>query len=130
MTIEKLEHYRDICSNIAAIKLELKYIYNPVSSPNGKEMLGGGSMPSNQTERNALLAISINEKLEQRTNEQIELVTEIEDWLLSVSDPEIESIIRWHYIVGKNWKETSMKVYGIPNYDRARKKIHRFFQNL
>lgn len=105
----------------------MKFVYLPVESPNGKTGGGFSNTPSDPTARSAMKAIQIQEKLEARLKEQSELGCEIEEWLLTVTDPEIEAIIRFHYILGFSWKGTNIKVFGDPNYHRARKKIFRFF---
>ena len=53
---------------------------------------------------------------------------DIERWLITCEDPEIVSIIRWHYLLGLDWRQTNKKVYGYPDYWRSRKKIVRFFE--
>ena len=54
-----------------------------------------------------------------------ELLT-IENWLQQC-DPELAAVIRYHYIIGYDWRQTSKAVYGKPSYHRARKKIFRYF---
>ena len=127
MTIRELEHYRGICSNIAAIREELNSAYYPVASPTGKTDSAIKSMPGQPTQRAAFYAIDLKELLALRLQEQAEAAKAIETWLLTVSDPEIESIVRWHYIIGLNWKQTTMKVYGYGDPYRTRKKIFRYF---
>lgn len=48
-------------------------------------------------------------------------------WLIELDDPEIRSIIRWHYLNGKSWKQTSRLVYGANSYYNARKTLMRWF---
>ena len=48
-------------------------------------------------------------------------------WLVELDDPEIRSIIRWHYLNGKSWKQTSGLVYGANSYYNARKVLMRYF---
>ena len=55
-----------------------------------------------------------------------ELLT-IENWLKQGDDPELAAVIRYHYIIGYDWRQTSKAVYGKPSYYRARKKIFRYF---
>ena len=128
MTIELLEEYRGLSSGIEAIEAEIVSLYTPVSSLNGKEVIGTfGGMPGNPTEQAAMRIMSLKEKLTAERERMWQLVEEIEKWLLTVQDPEIVSIIRWHYLLGKNWDETNQNVYGYPSYYYARKKIMRFF---
>ena len=129
MTIEKLEQYYGISSNIEAIDEEIRTLYNPVASPTGKQG-GGSSTPSNPTERSAMRIAQLKDLLESQRLELYALVEEIERWLMTVTDTEIVSIIRWHYLLRLNWKQTNLKVYGYPDYDYSRKKIIRYFEKL
>ena len=131
MTIEKLERYCAISAEIDAIDEEIQTLYNPVSSPNGRENIGQrGNTPSNPTERSAFRIIMLKEKVEAKRESLYELLDEIETWLGTLTDTEISAIIRWHYLLRLDWKRTNIKVYGYPNYDYSRKKISRYFQKL
>lgn len=131
MTLETLNKYRWIHTNIDAIQQEIDDLYNPVRSPNGREMVGSfGSNPSNPTEQHAFRVIELREKLEKRSEELQSLSEEIEQWLMEIEDAELESIIRWHFILSLSWKATSVRVYGYPNADRARKKVERFLKKI
>lgn len=128
MTIEKLEQYRGICSNISAIYAELTNAYYPYRSPNGKkDPIIYSSVPSDPTQQAVFNALDLQNRLELRLEEQAVALGEIETWLLTLTDPEIESIIRWHYVIGLNWKETTEKIYGYGDPYRTRKKIFRYF---
>lgn len=74
-----------------------------------------------------MAAIEIQRKLESKKEQLSRMTIEIDEWLMTINDPEIASIIRYHFILGLNWRETNVKVYGYPNYYRARKKIFRYF---
>lgn len=129
MTLETLNKYRWIRTNIEAVREEIKDLSFPVRSPNGREVIGSsGGSPSNPTELNAFRIMELKEKLEKRENELLTLSDEIEEWLLAVEDAELESIVRWHFILSMSWKATSIRVYGYPNPDRARKKVERFLK--
>ncbi len=130
MTIEMLEQYYGIVSNIEAIEMEINTLYNPVSSPNGKTMEGHGNTPSNPTERNAMKIIHLKEQCEAERERMYAILEEIEAWLLTVTDTEIVSIIRWKYLLRLDWKRVNMKVYGYPDYWYARKRLFRYFENL
>ncbi len=131
MTLETLNKYRWIRTNIDAIQQEIDDLYNPVVSPNGREMLGSfENNPRNPTEQHAFRVIELREKLEKRSEELQSLSEEIEQWLMKIEDAELESIIRWHFILSLSWKATSVRVYGYPNADRARKKVERFLKKI
>ena len=130
MTIEKLEQYCGLSANIEALDAEIESLYKPVSSPNGRTGIGGSSTPSNPTERSVFRIDQLRELVEVQRQEMYDLVEEIEQWLMTVRDTEIVSIIRWHYLLRLNWKQTNMKVYGYPDYDYCRKKVIRYFEKL
>ena len=129
MTIETLEEYRGIASGVEAIEAEIATLYNPISSPNGREMQGSFSgSPSDPTAHAAMRIISLREKLDEERERMYATLEDIERWLITCEDPEIVSIIRWHYLLGLDWRQTNKKVYGYPDYWRSRKKIVRFFE--
>lgn len=129
MTIETLEKYRYYAKDIDSLELELEQAYNPVKSPNGRTGDAvRGSTPSNPTEQAAFRAMELRKELEAKRAVLSEMAAELDAWLISIEDPEIGSIVRYHYILGFNWKQTNLKVYGYPNYHRARRKIHRYFE--
>lgn len=60
MTIETLEQYRGIMSEIKALELEIDALYDPRKSPNGRQQSGGpGSAPSDPTGKNAMRIIEL-----------------------------------------------------------------------
>ena len=126
MTIEELEAYRGIVSDIKALDADIKALYDSRKSPTGHEGIGG-SEPGDPTGRSAMKIIEMKEKLIAKQEEWIGVKLSIEQWLDTVEDSEIRSIVRWHYILGLNWKKTSYKVYGRSDYYLARKRINRFF---
>lgn len=126
MTIEELESYRGILSEMKALELEIDALYDPRKSPTGHEG-AGGSDPGDPTGRSAMRIITLKEKLIAQQEQWSNTALTIESWLSTVDDPEIRSIVRWHYILGLSWKRTSLKVYGRGDYYVARKRIYRFF---
>ena len=132
MTIDELERYSGIVANIEAIKEEIEVLYSPISSPTGHTE-PHGTTPSNPTERSALRIISLKEQLGNYLEDMLTRREEIETWLESVDDGEVQAIIRWRYLIpkqgGKNrsWAEVSLKVYGRPDYWAARDRMRWFF---
>lgn len=126
MTIDTLEQYYGLASNIDAITEEIDTLYNPIRSP-----IGNGthnSEPSDPTGRSAMRIIQLKDMLEADKAKQLELAEQIEHWLMTVKDSEVVSIIRWHYILHYNWKITNAKVYGYPDYHYSRRKVIRYFE--
>lgn len=130
MTKDKLEQYYSIDSRIQAIQTEIRDLYTPNLGGKGNSIGAGRAsvlVASNPTEETALRIDMLKSKLQKECQELLELREEIEEWLSSVVDPEIEAIVRWHYLLRLNWKQTNLKVYGYANYDYSRKRIERYF---
>lgn len=129
MTIETLEEYRGIVSEMKAIEMEIDALYDVRKSPTGRESFGA-SGPGDPTGRSAMKIIEMKEKLLSKQEEWSAAVISIEQWLNTVDDAEIRSIIRWRYILGLSWKQTGKQVYGYPYAgDACRMRIKRFFRN-
>lgn len=129
MTLETLNQYAYLRSSIEAIEKQVQDKYYPYKSPNGHEVIGSPSRnPSNQTERNGIEAGELNDIIDAKRKELLALLIEIESWLDTIKDAELESIVRWRFILCLTWKATSVRVYGYPNADRARKKLERFLK--
>ena len=130
MTIETLEQYYGTASNINAINEQLRTMYSSVHSPAPNPSGVHGTEPGDPTARTALRIIALKEQLEQEHLRLLDLAEEIEAWLLTCPDMEIVSIIRWHYLLRLNWKQTNQKVYGYPDYFYARQKVIKYFEKL
>ena len=130
MTIETLEQYYGTASNINAINEQLRTMYSSVHSPAPNPSGVHGTEPGDPTARTALRIIALKEQLEQEHLRLLDLAEEIEAWLLTCPDMEIVSIIRWHYLLRLNWKQTNQKVYGYPDYFYARQKAIKYFEKL
>ena len=130
MTIEKLEEYYGKASEIEAIEEELNQLYSPISSPSGRTDGSRSTMPGDPTHKTVMRIIALRESLEEEKERLRADVEEIEEWLLTVDDSEIRSIIRWRYLLRLDWERVNMKVYGYPDYWYSRQKIHRYFDKL
>jgi len=131
MTIEQLNVYRGVCANVDSIKMQIDSLYVPVSSPNGKRIIGSsGFIPGNPTEQAVSRIIRLKEELNEQLTLQFNLLNEITEWLNEVADtdPEVAALIRFHYVIGLSWKETAVKAYGYnAGHSRARKRVFRYF---
>ena len=54
----------------------------------------------------------LNEKLRRRKHQEIELQTEIEEFIAGIDDPVIRAIVDFHYVQGHTWQETAMMTGG------------------
>lgn len=127
MTIEKLEAYRGLTTEMMALQQQITSLYDTYRSP---QLMNNGShsMSAGSPTENAVAKILKLEKTYRRKHEEaVDLLAEVENWLSQVEDPEIRSIIRFHYVLNRSWQQTSTMVLGYPSYYSARKKIMRYF---
>lgn len=128
MTIEMLEQYRGITSEIKALEMEINTLYDVRKSPNGHEASGSAG-PGDPTGKAAMRIIELTERKVSLLTKWSKMSLDIESWLETVNDAEIRSIIRWRYMLGCGWKTTAKRVYGDADYsDACRKRIKRFFR--
>lgn len=128
ITIEDLEQFRGMSSELEALTEERMWLYYPVSSPNGHIQIGQRGNTVGDPTATAFAKIeAMDKRIERAREEIIEKQNAILDWLETVEDREVRAMIHWHYIRGCNWKITCRKVYGYNDYQAARKRVMRFF---
>lgn len=128
MTIEKLENYKGLVAEMRSLKESIDSLYNTYRSPQLKSDRGSHSMNTGSPTENAVNKILKLKKIyNNKYSEATDLLLEVEAWLSQVEDPEIRSIIRFHYILNRSWQQTSTEIYGYASYYNSRKKIMRFF---
>ena len=126
VTIERLMNYSHIQADIAAIRVQLQDLERPISSPNGKTDGGHGSTPGNPTERAAFRRMDLEDDLQEYLDLLEKEAKEINDWLRTLGNLEVEAIIRWHFLNGKTWAETSGIMYKNHSKDHCRKVFYKF----
>lgn len=127
MTVEKLEAYRGLASEMQALTQQITSLYDTYRSP---QLTGNGShsmSASSPTESAVAKILKLEETYRNKHEEAVDLLSKVENWLSHVEDAEIRSICRHHYILNKSWGQTSAIVLGYPSYYAARKKIMRYF---
>lgn len=128
MSIEKLEAYRGLTSEMKALSQQITSLYDTYRSP--QFMSDGGSHSMNTgspTESAVEKILNLKETYSKKYEEALDLLAEVESWLSTVDDVEIRSICRHHYILNKSWSQTSAIVYGFPSYYNSRKRVMRYF---
>lgn len=122
--IEQLENFRMINSELKALNSQIKNTYNTYHSP----AIGNGrnSVPGDPTARAIEKLSKLQDLYSIKYVSMTKLLDEIETWINTIENTEIRSIIRWHYLLGLSWKQTSKKVYGYNSYYNARKAFYRF----
>lgn len=126
MTIDKLEAYRGLTSEMKALSQQITSLYDTYRSP---QLMSNGShsmSASSPTESAVGKILKLEKTYRRKYEEAVDLLGEVENWLSQVDDAEIRSICRHHYILNKSWQQTSTIVCGYPSYN-ARKKVMRYF---
>ena len=128
MTIEDLKRLRFLNSEIEAVKQEIENMHNTYRSPAFERIGSSPISPGDPTSEAVSKIIGLQKKYNRMLSDMADQRDRINSWLIDLDDSEIKSIIRWHYINGKSWKETSSLVYGSNSYPfNARKRIYRYF---
>lgn len=126
MTIKELEEYRALIAEIDALNKQIESLYNTYHSPSNND--GGNSKGSSKSPvEKALTRIqSLEQVYLDRIKDLQEQAHRIEKWVSQIEDPFIRSCIRYHYLLGYSWSNTSKKMYGYTSYYNARKAVFRF----
>lgn len=128
MTIEKLERYKGLTSEMKALRDQIDSLYDTYRSPQLMSDGGSHSMSAGSpTESTVEKILNLKETYSKKYEEALDLLAEVEAWLSTVDDVEIRSICRHHYLLNKSWQQTSTIIYGYPSYYNARKKVMRYF---
>ena len=128
MTIEKLEKYKGLTSEMKALRDQIDSLYDTYRSQQFTSDGGSHSISAgNPTEIAVEKILNLKETYSKKYEEALDLLEEVEAWLSTVDDVEIRSICRHHYILNKSWQQTSAIVYGYPSYYNARKRVMRYF---
>ena len=126
MTAEKLEAYRGLISEMKALSQQITSLYDTYRSP--QLMSDAHSMSVGSPVETAVnKVLELKTVYEQKYEEAVNLLYNIETWLSQIEDSEIRSIARFHYVLGYSWERTNTAVCGYPSYYTARKKIMRYF---
>lgn len=130
MTIETLSEYRKLRTAIDILNEEIESLYNPVSSISFDRYYKQTMKDSRGSTIRALEKIEQRrEALSKTLDKYTELAEQIEEWIDTINDPMIESIVRYRYVLGKSWNETSRKVYGrFGKADSCRMMLRRYME--
>lgn len=115
MTIEKLENYRGLVAEMHSLSESINSLYDTYKSP--QFCRNGGSHSNNvwsPVESAVEKILKLKDLYDHKYSEADNLLLEVEAWLSQVEDPEIRSIIRFHYILNRSWQQTSTEIYGYP----------------
>lgn len=127
MTIEELKELRYLNSEIRAVQQEIEGMYNTYRSPAFEKIGSSPQLAGDPTSEAVQKIMALQQKYNRMLNDMADRRDRVNAWLVELDDPEIRSIIRWHYLNGKSWKQTSGLVYGANSYYNARKALMRWF---
>ena len=128
MTIEDLEDLRYLNSEIRAVQQEIEGMYNTYRSPAFERIGSSPQLAGDPTSEAVQKIMALQRKYNSMLTEMADRRDRVNAWLVELDDPEIRSIIRWHYLNGKSWKQTSGLVYGDRSNERnAYRVIRRYF---
>ena len=125
MTVEKLEAYRGLTSEIKGLREQIDSLYDTYRSPQLTSDAHSMSVGS-PVETAVNKVLELKTVYEQKYEEAANLLYNIETWLSQIEDPEIRSIARFHYVLGYSWQRTNTVVYGYSSYHTARKRLMRY----
>ena len=128
MTIDELEELPYLKSEIRAVQREINSTYNSYRSPPFEKIGSSPQHAGDPTVDTVRKVDALQAKYNAMLNDMVDREDRINAWIMSLDDGEIKSIIRWHYLCGKSWKQTSGLVYGGRSNERnAYRVIRRYF---
>lgn len=130
ITIEELKNYRYLQMQAQAIQEQIRQMYVPISSPQLSQIGTKSNVPGDPTRQAFYKIERLNRELEDKVNEIAIQMKRILDWVDTIDNPEIQIIIRWHFMNGLSWKETARKIYSTSDSDSCRKKFYRYFESV
>lgn len=110
-----------------AIQEQIRQMYFPISSPQLSQIGTKSNVPGDPTRQAFYKIERLNRELEDKVNEIAVQMKRILDWVDTIDNPEIQIIIRWHFMNGLSWKETARKIYSTSDSDSCRMKFYRYF---
>ena len=82
--------------------------------------------PSQDYTRRKQALKRLKETLSRKSDELLEMLNDVEEYMDSIDDGEIRALIRYRYIDGMSWRDVGKAVH--MNEDAARKKLERYLQ--
>lgn len=128
MDLETLRRYQQYKAAAAALSDEIDSMYYRPSAASFEYHADHADLtgPTVRT----LDKIEIRkEKLRQLLADYVALAEEIEDWLETVEDPQIQAICRYRFILGKQWGEISKLVCKSLNETTPRMILRRYLDS-
>lgn len=131
MTIDELKNYRKLTRTIRYWKRELSEAKRAsyIRSPQITGMPGSGDL-SDPTPERALREAKLMERIERMVTEQQREAERIMEWIQTIEDPMIQTIMHARYIRGKSWTAVAHAVGGYNTPDSVRMAHNRYLFGL
>ena len=131
MTIDELKNYRKLVFSIRYWRKELEALKKEsfTKSPQLSGMPGSGEL-SDPTADRALRENKVMERIERMLKEQQKESERIMEWIQTIEDPMIQTIMHARYIRNKSWTAVSMAVGGNNSPDSVRMMHNRYLFGL
>ena len=126
MTEEKLKSFIKKQNDLKELQALIRSEYNAVHAVTATVSRRSTRDLSGPTVKTLERIDQLQKVLEKAEDEYLTDYEEIEAWLRSIPDLNIVAIIRWHFLLGYNWRETSVKVFKKNDYCYARVKYLRY----
>ena len=111
MTLEELEQIRSIQSEISGIKATIEEIEGLVLPSHEPSMGSSSSTPGNPTAAIVMSKITMEERLQAKIEQLVAKANTVEDWLDTVDDAKVRTIVRSRYLLGKPWEQVAKDAY-------------------
>lgn len=118
ITLERLEEIGRECRSYRDLKAQIRSSYNTYRSPDFKEHSKGTEV-SDPT----VSAFHRIDQLKKQLQDHQTVICEFLQDLRTIDDPEIVTIIIWHYLVGLTWSDTCKKMTGKCDKRQSMKKV-------
>ena len=110
-----------------AIQEQIRQMYFPISSPQLSQIGTKSNVPGDPTRQAFYRIEKLNQELQEKVEEIAVQMKRILDWVDTIDNPEIQIIVRWHFMNGLSWKDTARKIYSTSDSDSCRVKFYRYF---
>lgn len=111
MNKRELSKYYHLSVEIKDLEERIQMIANQSIGASKLTGMPHGTTVSNPVEKNAVLLISLKEKLEKRKEKAMKELIKIEDYLTTIDDVEIRLIFNKRYIELKKWGVIAREMY-------------------
>lgn len=131
MTIEELKNYRKLVFSIRYWRKELEALKKEsfTKSPQLSGMPGSGEL-SDPTADRALRENKVMERIERMLREQQRESERIMEWIQTIEDPMIQTIMHARYIRNKSWTAVAHAIGGGNTAENIRQIHSRYLSHL